>query len=255
MDNVLLYFALKYQGNWEQIYTALDKKEKIDHDDFVQLTSSINANFISIINPLYPSSLKNAHKPPFVLFAEGDLNLLTNYHQIICLSGDETFNDYGEKVTDFLVENLQKENRILLLSDESGIEHQAIEKAIELKTKIIIVTQKGLSDYIDHNPKLIELIRSTTYLIISESYFDPINPESDSLEYFSRLKAGIAKAFIIVQAKMKSKCMNVVNYALNDGKDIFAIPENIYSEYKGNNFLIKQGAKLIESANDVLNEI
>ncbi|ATZ18821.1 DNA processing/uptake protein [Williamsoniiplasma somnilux] len=255
MDNVLLYFSLKYQGNWEKIYTALDKKEKIDHEQFLAETKKIDSTFISIINPLYPISLKNSHKPPFVIFTEGDLNLLANYHQIIFLNLENQHDEYGKKVVNDLCEGLTKENRTLLIGDNVEIDFKLTEKLISNKNKIIFVTKKGIQDFKKINKDFLKLLKTTNYLLVSESYEnDSLNSE-ESDNFLYRLIAGLGKAFVITQAKSNSSCSKIINYALNDGKEIFAVPERIDSCFKLGNNLIKQGAKLVENVSDILNEL
>lgn len=250
MDNVLLFFALKYQGNWEEIYAALEQKEKINHQELITIQGKIDCNFLTIINPLYPINLKNAHKPPFVLFVSGNLNLLGNYHQIIGVSGGEQFNEYGQSNTEKLVSDLIKENRIILTGDHLGIESIVIKKVCQQKGRLIIVTKKGIKDFCLENKELLShLENEVDFLLISETYENQqVNQETNA--YHSRLKVGLMKGLFLIQIATSD-----LNYNLNDGKDIFVVPEPLHSPFNGNNLLLKQGAKMVETVKDILNEI
>ena len=81
MNNVLLYFTLKYKGDWEKIYNALEKKEKIDVDELMDVRKKSKYNYISIVDDDYPNNLKMIYKPPFSIFWQGNYELF-NYKLI-----------------------------------------------------------------------------------------------------------------------------------------------------------------------------
>ncbi|AVP49231.1 DNA-processing protein DprA [Williamsoniiplasma luminosum] len=255
MDKVLLYFSLKYKGNWEKIYEALERKETIPNVELEEVEDRIDCNYLTIINTLYPSNLKHSYKPPFLLYTHGNLSLLQNYYQIIGVSGDEKFDEYGFKNAREIIKDLTNEKRTILTGSSVGIESEIIKIVLENKAKIIIVAEEGIKNFIDSHQELVaELEKNADLLILSESYE---NEQLDNLtsEYASRLKVGLMKVLVYIQISTFNKNYHMSEYALNEGKDIFVVPEPIKSKFKGNNNLIKQGAKIIEDGRDVLNEI
>ena len=65
---ILLYLALKHKGDWNPIYEDISKHVEINHEEAEKLISTVKSSYITILDEEYPESLKNAYKPPFVLF-------------------------------------------------------------------------------------------------------------------------------------------------------------------------------------------
>ena len=76
MKKVLYYFALKYNGNFGEIYLSLATREKFNIDEFMRLKKDVQYHHVTILDDKYPNYLKSVECPPFVLFYEGDLNLI-----------------------------------------------------------------------------------------------------------------------------------------------------------------------------------
>ena len=75
MENILLYFAVKYEGDFDKIYNAIMCKEKCDYNLAEQYKKELTCNFTTVISNDYPTKLKNLNNPPFVLFYKGDLSI------------------------------------------------------------------------------------------------------------------------------------------------------------------------------------
>ncbi len=76
MKKVLYYFALKYNGNFGEIYLSLATREKFNIDEFMRLKKDVQYHHVTILDDKYPNYLKSVECPPLVLFYEGDLNLI-----------------------------------------------------------------------------------------------------------------------------------------------------------------------------------
>jgi DNA processing protein len=169
MDKVLLYFALKYQGNWDKIYEALDKKEKIKAEDLATIENKINCKYLTIINPLYPNKLKNSYKPPFILFYQGDINLLINYFKIVGLVQETTISDYSLQQTKKILKELNKENKTILTlgftdSETCEIDHQIFitnqMKEIKIKENQLAISESFEESTINNQERLLFAISS-----------------------------------------------------------------------------------------------
>ena len=74
----LLYLALKYKGEWNPIYEDVSNHVEIDEKEALKEISKVNSSYITILDEEYPESLRDAYKPPFVLFYYGDISLLSD---------------------------------------------------------------------------------------------------------------------------------------------------------------------------------
>ncbi|AGY41631.1 SMF family protein, DNA processing chain A (dprA) [Mesoplasma florum W37] len=259
MDNVLLYFSLKYHGDWEKIYDALDRKEKIETQDLIKVPNSIPNNFISIINPLYPNNLKQIMKPPFILYYLGNISLLQNYFQTIFINSSDNIDEYNFKVIKQVVEDLIKENRTILLSCENSQDNKLLDFIIEKQGKLIVVTKEPLQSFLNSESwAKHKNIEYSDFIIISEY------EESNNFKYKSnnnkeemniRIINGLSKAIIFLEHSNFKKIEPLFNAVLNENKPYFAIPQNLKDTESSSNNLLKNGAKLLESATDILNQI
>ena len=77
-DIILLYFVLKYDGDFNKIYHAIDTNERIDFADFNKLIGTVKHKYITIVDPRYPEYLKDKTNPPIVLFYHGNIKLFEN---------------------------------------------------------------------------------------------------------------------------------------------------------------------------------
>ncbi|QHX36514.1 DNA-processing protein DprA [Spiroplasma sp. BIUS-1] len=251
MENVLLYFSIKYKGDWDKIYHALDTKEKITHKDLDEVSKKIDSNFITILSPLYPSYLKNTHKPPFVIFYKGDITLLSKYHKTIALVGGIETNEYGIKNIDFLMNDLNSENVIFSTIENEGINNEVFDNALKNEFNLINVIQEPMKDYLK---KTIDLPERNNLLVITEVYESDNNMGNMVQEYSNRMLCGISKGIVFIHFKANDLVNKLFSFAVNEGKEIFAIPDETFSK-NSTNKLIKNGAKLVENAKDILNEI
>ncbi|QEH61654.1 DNA processing protein [Spiroplasma chinense] len=251
MDKVLLYFSLKYFGNWDEIYNALDTKEKISHVDLEKVESKIDCNYITILSPLYPNYLKNCHKPPFVIYFKGDNELLVKYHKAIGIVGGKEYDEYGLFMAEKLSKELSEENRILVTYQKEGINEKVIDYCKENLVENIIVLQDDMKSTL---MKLQETKVNDKTLYITESYEKNTKYQENYDTYTNRMLCGLVKGVIFCPYSQEDNFKDLINFAINEGKELFAVPctSKVLNQ---TNKLIKMGAKLTENAKDVLNEI
>lgn len=253
MNEILLYFAIKYEGDWDQIYSAINRKEKVNTDELKDIIKKETNKFITLIDKEYPSRLKNIYKPPFVLFYRGDLSLINTTKKTIGVVGSRKADSYGKKITENLVKELVNNDYVIVSGLAKGIDSVAHKTCLENKGKTIAVIGNGLNQvYPIENEKLQEQI-ATFGLIISE-YPSNINACKDHFPRRNRIVAGLSDAILVTQASNKSGAMITVSRALELGKDVFCVPDTINKE-SGCNRLIKEGAKLVENVEDILIEM
>ena len=243
MEEVLVYFALKYKGDFYKILSALQNKERVFDVQRKEAINGLKCNYTTLISEDYPSYLKESKCPPFVIFYKGNLKLLED-DNLINIIGDNTNDAYGENVTKEITNNLIKNNSTIVVGNNKGIEKIAKDTTLEKNGKLVIVLNNGIEsdDY---------LVDSTNenILIISEYANNIANTNSTRL-FSRRIAVGLSDKILVTQTKLKSDPIVSVGFASNLGKDIYVIPNNVDSKYKGNNKLIQEGARTVTNLTD-----
>ncbi|ASZ09304.1 hypothetical protein CK556_03040 [Mesoplasma chauliocola] len=259
MDNVLLYFSLKYNGNWEQIYNALDVKEKIETQELIQIPETIPNNYISIINPIYPNSLKQILRPPFVLYYLGNPTILENYYQTIHFNSGNFNDSYNLKMAKEIIFDLIKEKRTMLFSQNTKVDEELVDFIIKNKGRLILLVNENLQNFINSEFwSKYKDIDYSEFIVLSEyetsSIFKNEKSKKESSE-FIRLINGLSKTTVFLENSEWNKIEPVLNAIINENKIYFAIPQSIKESNSSSNKILKMGGKFLESAVDILNQI
>ena len=190
----------------------------------------------------YPESLRNVDETPYVLFCKGDVTLLNKY----CLSvvGTRKVSSYGRRIApDFT--KILCENFVIVSGLAYGVDSLAHEATLAEHGKTIAVLGSGiLNIYPPANESLAERIVNNCGLIVSE-YGLHETPMPYHFPHRNRIVAGLSRGLLVCQAPQKSGTLSTVELALDQGKDVFVVPGEIYdSSFAGSNRLIKsmQGA-------------
>jgi DNA processing protein len=252
MEEVLLYFSLLHRGDWFKIFNSIKNKDKFDKQTFIELKLSLKSNYVTILSSNYPNSFRQLEQPPYVIYYQGNYSLI-NHLQRIAVVGSRLSSDYGVSVTKRLTTDLIKENYLIISGLAKGIDAIAQQVAISLNGLTIGIVGQGIDlPYPKENSELYQLVINKG-LIISE-YPDGVAPSKINFPSRNRLIAALSNGIVITEAKVNSGTLTTVRHGLNYGKDIFCVPYPI-GESSACNILIKQGAKLIESVNDIIEEL
>lgn len=244
MNLVLIYFAIKYKGYFHDIYNAIKKKEFIQMEELEKIGEDLSSGkikAITIIDEDYPEPLKQINQPPFVLFYEGNKELLKE--KLIMLTGDFS----NENINKFINESAFElsKNYTLVSNFSKGLDEKIIDNLIKNNQNLILISSNGLiNPYFGKNINELKFNKDK-YLIISE-YPENVNLNHKRLIQRNRISIGLSEALIIASSYKESKISNLVSCALEQGKDIFCFP-GLQSENDGNNLLIRDGAKMITS--------
>ena len=213
-----------------------------------------NIKVISINDKEYPESLKRIYDPPIVLYANGNLNLLNN--KSIAIVGCRLCSVYGKIITKKLAYNLSEKNITIISGMARGIDTYAHIGALEAKGRTIAVLGSGIDViYPKENERLYYEIIRNNGLILSE-YIVGTKPIPMNFPRRNRIISALANGVLVTEAKIRSGSFITVDFALEQGKEIFSVPGNINSaNSEGTNSLIKQGAKLVTCVEDILDEI
>ena len=250
--DTIIYFSLKYKGDWEKIFNALSTKEEVDEEEAKKLLTTLSTKTITILDDDYPETLKTIFRPPFVLYYYGNIKLLDCKFKSVAVVGARKCTEYGLNCTDLIVKDLCKE--LTIISGLAlGIDARAHECALNNKGNTIAVLGSGINRlYPTENLELYERIKKEG-LVISE-YPEDTEPTTKSFPARNRIVAGLTNAAFIPEAKKHSGSSITATLILNAGGYVCCCPNRI-PEDSLCNFLIKYGARLTETAEDVFDEI
>ena len=217
----------------------------------------INKNDIKIIKCTdnnYPQKLNNIQNKPIVLYAKGNLKNINN--ESVAIVGSRMASIYGKKNAYYFSYELAKRNVNIVSGLAKGIDSYSHIGALKAKGKTIAVIGCGIDKiYPKENEKLYHEILKNDGLIISE-YIVGTKPEKMNFPARNRIISGMSKGIIVVEAKERSGTLITVDFALEQGRDVYVIPGNIDSiNSVGTNELIKQGAKLVTDINGVYRKV
>ena len=207
---------------------------------------------VNMNSKYYPERLKNIDDPPKELYCLGNLELL-NYKKNIAIIGSRNCSSYGERAAKDFAYNLAKEDICIVSGLARGIDSFSHIGALKAKGKTIAVLGSGLDNiYPKENIGVFKEIIKNNGLVISE-YPLGTKPLRYHFPARNRIISGISDSVLVVEARKNSGTNITVDFALEQGKDVFVIPGNIYSKTSdGTNFLITEGAIPVTSYVDIL---
>lgn len=250
MEEILLYFSLKYSGDFDLIYQALKTKEEVDQALKEQLFKQLKCSYTTLISKNYPDTLKQITCPPFVLFYYGDLSLIND--KCIGVVGKRKSSEYGNYATEYLVKQLVNEQYTIVSGMALGIDAVAHQSAINNDGKTIAILGSGIDYcYPKRNQKLYNDLKEN-HLIMSE-YPGELVPQKMNFPRRNRIISGLSESILVTEADKRSGTMITVGHALEQGKDIYCIPARI-NDANGCNYLIQQGAKLVMNVGDIIDD-
>lgn len=224
---------------------------KMDIQKYHEFVLSKGINYITTEDLDYPELLKEIHDPPPVLFYKGDLKK----HKLnIAIVGSRKCSHYGKEVAKYISIKLAEKGVNVISGMARGIDSHSHLGALSTGGFTTAVLGSGLD--VIYPPENLGMYNKIvqTGLVISE-YHPGINPEAGNFPARNRLISGLSQGVIVVEAADKSGSLITVDFALEQGRDVFAVPGNITSKNsKGTNNLIKQGAKIITDIDAILEE-
>ena len=251
--DIIIFLAVKYKGDWNAIYQAIKQKELVDEPDVQQALQSIKCHVVTIIDDDYPEALKKIYKPPFVLFYYGDLGLAHLMEKSIAVIGSRLPSSYGQTMTRKITQELIDEGLIIVSGLAKGIDATAHETTLQHGGKTIAILGSGIENcYPKENLSLYEAIKEG-HLLLSE-YPHYALPDKQNFPWRNRIIAGLSQGVFVAEAKQKSGTLITVGYALYLGKDVYVLPHQANTD-NSTNQLIKDGAILVESGKDILEQL
>ena len=248
---------LEIQGIGEKLAdNILNEKTRAIVPKHIEYMQKNNIDIINIDVESYPQQLKNIYDAPISLYIKGKKEILNN--KALAIVGCRQASEYGKKAAKYFAYNLAKNNFNIVSGLAKGVDSYAHVGSLCVENKqdcgkTIAVVGNGLDTiYPSENSKLAEQIIKSGGAIISEY---PLGTKPDKMNFpaRNRIISGISNGVIVVEAKEKSGTLITVDFALEQGRDVFVVPGNINSVNSvGTNDLIKQGAKLVTTYKDII---
>lgn len=242
LANRLIAQSQKFQDYKHKIEKELDVLEKLD------------AKWTTFWSSDYPINLKNIFAPPVILYYTG--NLLKNDNNAIAVVGTRMATHYGKALAKKFSSELAKNGITIISGMARGIDSAAHRGAIEAGGRTIAVVGSGLDViYPPENKKLFEEI-SKNGAVISE-YSLRTKPDAQNFPKRNRIISGLSLGTLVVETNISGGALQTAAFALDQNREVFAIPGNLgVPQSEGTNLIIQKGeAKLVKKCDDILVEL
>lgn len=231
----------------------ITKRKQLNPQVELQRLKEMGIGVLFLDEPDYPPLLKEIFDPPKVLYFRGNPAVFTK--RTFGIVGARKASHYGLSVSESIAGDLAAAGLCIVSGMARGIDSAAHKGALTSSGTTAAVLGCGIDIvYPRENRKLMDEIIKTG-IVVSE--FPPgTSPIPGNFPQRNRIISGISEGIMIVEAAEKSGSLITTDFALEQGRDVFAVPGQVTSSLnRGAHRLIKQGARLVETAADVLEEL
>lgn len=234
----------------EKVAKKIVEWEKLPWKEEIEYIENEGIKVITIKDKEYPELLKQIHDPPFLIYLKGNINL--NEGLFISIVGTRNPSSYGIKMAEKFSSELASIGFTIVSGLARGIDTSAHIGALKIGGKTVGVLGSGFKNFYPPENKKLEERMIKNGGIISEF---PVNtlPEKYNFPKRNRIISGLSKGVIVIEAGPKSGALITANFALEQGREVFALPGRVDTVYsKGTNKLLREGAVLVEKIEDIL---
>ena len=209
---------------------------------------------ISIHDEQYPAQLREIASPPAVLYVRGHI---PKNRPMIGIVGTRRSTPYGQRVTERIVKGLVRADCVIVSGMAVGIDSEAHKATLEAGGETVAVVGSGIDESVVYPASNKVLARKIEKhgAVISE--FDPYaRSETFYFPQRNRVISGLSLGVVVIESKERGGALITANFALEQNREVFAVPRGLFWETSaGPNNLIKQGAKSVTCAEDILEEL
>lgn len=229
-------------------FNSWDKVEKELED-----IKSHNVKIIKYTDEEYPENLRDIDDSPVILYSKGCFIKKDKY--AVAIVGSRNMTPYGKKITETIASELSLCGITIISGMARGIDAVSHKSALNVNGRSIAVLGSGLDNpYPPDNIRLFDELSEKGCVISEFPMGTP--PNKENFPRRNRLISGLSLGVLVVEATAKSGSLITANYALEQGREVFAVPGNITSaNSEGTHELIKKGAKLVQKTEDILEDI
>ena len=215
--------------------------------------AQLGYELVSFLDPRHPPALKEIFEPPILLYARGDVGLLSQ--ACLAIVGSRKPTPYGNAVAERLAADLASRGLVIVSGMARGLDSAAHRGALSADGKTIAVLGCGMDlCYPSENKKLKAEIEQKG-VVISEFLLGTFAaPQNFPIR--NRIISGLSLGVMVVEAAQYSGSLITARLAMEQNREVFAVPSNVTNKNSwGPNTLIKQGAKLVQDWKDVIEEL
>jgi DNA processing protein len=208
---------------------------------------------ITLSDSSYPKDLREIHDPPPLLYLRG--NDIPSDRTMVAVVGSRNPSHYGLKVTEEICQALAQRNISVVSGMAKGIDSAAHRGCLRGRGFTIAVLGSGMDIiYPASNTNLFDQIVENGTVLTEFPLGSP--PEAWNFPTRNRIISGLSRGVVVVEASKRSGSLITASLALDQGREVLAVPGSIESfKSTGTHLLIKQGAKLVENADDIVQEL
>ena len=228
------------------------RRDSIDVEEEIEKAADLGARIITPLDDEYPAVLKTIHNPPLALYVRG--RILPEDGKAIAIIGSRSTSNYGLNAADRFAYQLGQTGFTVLSGLARGADTAAHSGALKSGGRTVAVLGSALDClYPPENAELAEKIAKSG-AVISEY---PMGRQADRMTfpYRNRIVSGMSMGVLVVESAVKGGSMHTAEAAMDQGRTVFALPGRVDSPgARGPHMLIKNGAKLVERLDDILEE-
>jgi DNA processing protein len=226
--------------------TSLLEKEK-------QLIQKHDVSLLTIVDDDYPELLKNINSPPMILYYQGSMP--SPMKNSLAIVGARAANVYAKNALELIIPPLIAHDWNIVSGGALGVDTMAHEAALQNGGSTVVVLGSGLlRPYPYRNKKLFDTIAYKHGAIVSPFPLE-MRPDRFNFPARNRIISGLSKGCLVVQAAQKSGSLITAHFALEQGRQVFAVPGSIFDPLsQGCHKILMQGAKPVSTAVDILEE-
>ncbi len=232
------------------------ERENINPEKELERLYQEEVKITKIIDPDYPPLLKEIYNPPPLIYCRGDLTCCNQ--PTLAVVGTRKNSLYGKQAAEQIVDELVSAGITIVSGLALGIDAIAHFKCLQSSGATAAVLGSGAdwqNVYPSVNRHLAKKIIETGGVVLSEFPLGTM-PAKFTFPLRNRIVAGLSLGVLVVEAPESSGALITAKYALEQNREVFAVPGNIYNRNSaGTNNLIKQGAKTVTTVNDILEEL
>ena len=231
---------------------SAETREKAAHE--IDELARLGGEALTLTDERYPKLLRETYDPPIVIYCLGNLTAVFS-QPVIAIVGSRRCSTYGRNVAEKLSRELAERGVTIVSGLARGIDSAAHRGALDGRGLTVGVMGTGLDAvYPKENRKLAERIVDKGALITEFPLTTP--PVSQNFPFRNRVISGLSLGVMVVEGAERSGSLITARLAYEQGRDVFAVPGNITSAKSfGPNYLIKDGAKLVQTWRDVIEEL
>ena len=218
----------------------------------LELIAQGNIDCLDIFDSDYPDLLKEIGNPPIVLYLKGNRKVLGKF--LFAIVGSRKPTSYGVSIAGDFSDQLSKKGVVIVSGLARGIDTIAHQGALKGGETIAVLGSGLLNIYPRENKGLVQEIASSG-VVVSEF---PLltSPSRENFPRRNRIVSGISRGVLVIEATSRSGALITAHAACEQNREVFAIPGSINSPLsKGTHILIKEGAKLVDCLDDILEEL